>query len=87
MVKKKSELIIEFTIKATNTLRYDEVVLGTYTARFAPSKHKITLEQRIQKEIGLSKDLNRVYLDYIEIRPKMIEIPAIDDSNRGEQYE
>ena len=78
-MSKRSELIIEYTVKATNTLKYEEVTLGTYTVRFAPSKHRVTHEQVIHKEVGLSKDLNRVYLDYIEIRPKMIEIPSEAD--------
>ena len=69
----KSELIINMTVKATNTYKYKEVMLGTYTFRVEPSGTPTKLIKRIGNDIGFSKDLNAVFLDSIEIRPRMIE--------------
>lgn len=70
---KKSELIIEMTIKATNTLKYKEVVLGTYEIRFDASGEPARFVKRLGHEIGLSKNLNPVFLSDIEIQPRMHE--------------
>ena len=69
----KSELIIEMTVRATNTHKYNEVVLGTYTFKVEPTGKPYRFVKRIGKEIGLSKDRNRVFLDSIEIQPRMVE--------------
>ena len=69
----KSELIIEFTVKAKNTHKYKEVVLGTYTLKCEPQGKPIRFTQRIGNDVGFSKDMNVVFLDSIEIQPRMIE--------------
>lgn len=68
----KSELIIEFTVKATNTHQYKEVVLGTYTVRCEPTGAPTKFVQRIGNDIGFSKDRDIVFLDSVEIQPRMI---------------
>jgi hypothetical protein len=69
----KSELIIEMTVRATNTHKYKEVVLGTYTIKIEPTGESCRFVRRIGNDIGFSKDLNPVFLDSIEVQPRMVE--------------
>lgn len=69
----KSELIITVTIEATNTRRYEKVVLGTNVLKFKPSGEPIRHVLRIGNDIGFSKDMNPVFLDTLEIQPRMVE--------------
>ena len=69
----KSELIITVTIEATNTRQYEKVVLGTRVLKFEPSGKPFRYVQRIGKDIGFSKDMKSVFLESLEIQPKMIE--------------
>jgi hypothetical protein len=69
----KSELIIEMTVKATNTHKYKEVVLGTYTIKLEPTGKPYRYVQTIRNDIGFSKELNPVFLDSIEVQPRMVE--------------
>lgn len=69
----KSELIIEMTVKATNTHKYKEVVLGTYTFTVEPAGVPTRIVKRIGNDIGFSERQNSVFLDSIEVQPRMIE--------------
>lgn len=69
----KSELIIEFTVRATNTLKYKEVVIGTYEFRCEPTGEPIRFVKRLGNNVGMSKDMNAVFLSSIEIQPRMHE--------------
>lgn len=75
----KSELIIELTIKATNTHKYKEVNLGTYEMRCEPTGMPFRFVRTVGKDIGLSKDGNQVFLSEIEVQPKMVELKPVDD--------
>lgn len=69
----KSELIIEMTVRATNTHKYQEVVLGTYEFRLEPTGTPYRIVKSIGNDIGFSKNHKAVFLDSIEIQPKMFE--------------
>ena len=70
---KKSELIITVTIEATNTRKYEKVVLGTHVLKFEPSGNTTRHVLRIGNDVGFSKDMNPVFLDALEIQPYMVE--------------
>lgn len=69
----KSELIIDITVRATNTRKYKEVTMGTWELRFDASGQDVRHVLKIDNEVGMSDKLNPVFLESINIQPNMRE--------------